>query len=152
GQKLLVPAAPEIPPAHPGDIAPPLPAALPSSFTTEPRRAPVAPPSPPPLPARSRRRYDNDYDDEDPEDDVPALRQRRRGYYPLEVSVKSATTGLTCSLISLALLIAMFVLWVVAMQSPRMRFGGGPTGGIVVVILLLTVVSLVIAIMSIVYS
>src|SRR5947209_1430741 len=83
GQKLLVPALPETPPFDPMNAAPPLPAALPSSFTTEPRHAPATPP-PPPLPQRLHRPHDDEYDD-DFEDDIPAIRQRRHGYYPLEV-------------------------------------------------------------------
>src|SRR5207237_4821212 len=103
-----------------------------------------------PVSQEMRRRYDDDDDFE--ESDLSSIPRRRRGYYSTDEAVKAAALGLTCSLISLALLVAMFVIWITAMQSPRMRFGGGPDGSMIAVILLVAVVSIVLAIVSIVYS
>jgi DNA-directed RNA polymerase subunit RPC12/RpoP len=66
-----------------------------------------------PEPPRRRKRY-ADYDD-DVDDYVPAYRRPR---YDIQSLVRASTSGLTCSLIGLGLLLIVFLLWVVA-AGPR---------------------------------
>ncbi len=144
GQKLLVPGQPT---SKSGDDAPPLPAALPSSFTSEPSSAPKRSPAAPPEVPLPRRRYDDDFDD-----DLADVPRRRRGYYSAEEAVKAASMGLICALIALGLQLGAAVLWFADLQSLRARFGGGPNGSVVLATLLVAVVSVALAIVSLVYS
>lgn len=159
-QKIAVPtpSAPATAPAPPPPVLPP---PLPSSFlkassNPEPpssRKAeppiPMMPPEPPP-PRIKRRDRDRDYDDDYDDDDYPSIARRGpRGRYSREAAAKAASSGLVCSLVSLALLLLSFVLWVVAMSNHRRMGEGEP---MIVVILLVVLGSFVLSIMGIVFS
>jgi hypothetical protein len=156
GQRLQVPASVEnkTPPAKlgratvPDSVAtPPLPAPPPPFVTAKlnPVAAPAPPPSPSPAPPRRRdREYDDDYDD-----DFSAIDRHRvrRGRYSQEASARAASSSLVCSLVSLGLLLVTFVLWLLIMQN---QFSREPS--FVIVLLLLILVSLLLAVVGIVFS
>jgi hypothetical protein len=148
-KNLITPAVP----ATPGP--PPQPPPLPF-ITADPNLGSKPSALPAPLPARPRsRRRDLDYDDED--DDFPSIERRSsrrdhasRGRYSQEAAAKAASSGLVCSLISLAMLLVAFLLWVLTAQGPRVRFAG--EGEFVVVILFVVLGSFVLALLAIVFS
>jgi hypothetical protein len=71
----------------------------------------------------------------------------RRGRFSQEVSARAASSSLVCSLISLGLLLVTFVLWLLVMQN---QFGREPS--FMVGVLLMILVSLLLAILGIVFS
>lgn len=162
---------PEGPPANAAATG-----ANPSPLPTAPYAPPVASapaswlvPVPPPPPRepdeyiepRSRRDYDDDppsrgrdrsrrygYDDDDDDYDLP----RRPVRYKREYSTWSATAGFICSLLSIAILVLSFVLWIIVVDDRRGRFGNRNMDGMVFVFLLATVGSFVLGILGVVFG
>ena len=102
-------------------------------------------------PAQSRRR-DRDRDD-DYDDEFSSIERHPspRGRLSPEVSARAASSGLVCSLVSLALLLVSFVLAVATFSNQHRRFGG-ENEPLVVIVLLVVLGSFALALLAIVFS
>ncbi len=133
-QKIAVPQ-----PAGAGTSRPAPPPLEPEYVTRNQRESP-GPYEEPDRPRR-RRRF-ADYDDD--EDYAPSY---RRGNYDIQALARASTSGLTCSLIGLGMLLIVFLLWVVA-EGPRR----GRSEALVFFILLIDLGSFVLSLLGTIFS
>ena len=134
---LAIPAV-QVPPIPP----PPVPAIGPSPSSTATPQPSLAPQP------RSRRDPEDGAEDEY----FPSIARRSpgRGRYSQQAAAKAASSGLVCSLVSLAMLLLSLILWGVIVQRPGGRFAG--QGEFVVVILFVILGSFVLSLLGIVFS
>jgi hypothetical protein len=160
GQHLQIPAAPTGRPVSSPEVSAdtsgsmvPAPPLLASS-----RQMASAPPIAPPAASSEstastpRRRDDDDreYDDYYDDDDVPSIaRQRWRGRYAPEFSAKAAFSGLMCSLLSMGLLVASFVLWIFTIENQNAGMRGQP---LIVLCFVVVVASIILALLGMIFS
>jgi DNA-directed RNA polymerase subunit RPC12/RpoP len=144
-----------VPPLPAGAVPPAAPALVPERETyplsePPPSRAPAArsrrnddwePERP-----RRRRRPSYDYDDDDDDD---FLRRRDRNAPDLPTCMRSASSGLMCSLISIGCLLLALVIWIVAIAA---RTGPDRQGILVFVIFIVIAVAFVLSLLGTIFS